>query len=214
LSGTRGFARVFADPPDLAALVDGLGERWEFGGNTYKPYPVGVVLNPVIDACLRLRGEGLAWDDAVRVTLRGHPLLRQRTDRPDATTGRESQVSAHHAIAVALKTGAADPAAFSDRAVAETLGRRPEVRFVDDPACDIASVEMTVETRDGARRTVAIAAARGTPGNPLSDAEIADKLRAQARARGFPGDVEALIAAAWTLDTLPDAAAIPRLAAR
>ncbi|SBW10956.1 conserved hypothetical protein [uncultured Alphaproteobacteria bacterium] len=214
LSGTRGFARVFADPPDLAALVDGLGERWEFGGNTYKPYPVGVVLNPVIDACLRLRGEGLAWDDAVRVTLRGHPLLRQRTDRPDATTGRESQVSAQHAIAVALKTGAADPAAFSDRAVAETLGRRPEVRFVDDPACDIAAVEMTVETRDGARRTVAIAAARGTPGNPLSDAEIADKLRAQARAAGFPGDVEALIAAAWTLDALPDAAAIPRLAAR
>lgn len=107
LSGTRGFARVFADPPDLAALVDGLGARWEFGGNTYKPYPVGVVLNPVIDACLRLRGEGLAWDDTVRVTLRGHPLLRQRTDRPDATTGRESQVSAQHAIAVALKTGAA-----------------------------------------------------------------------------------------------------------
>lgn len=215
LSGVRGFARVYAEPPGFAALVDGLGSRWEIGRNTYKPYPVGVVLNPVIDACLRLRAEGrVAWDGVDHVTLRGNPLLRQRTDRPEVTTGRESQVSAQHAIAIVLKTGAADPAAFSDRAVAETRGHRPTITFVDEPGRDIASVEMTVRMRDGARHDLSIAAARGTPNNPLSDDEIADKLRTQARASGFPGDVEALIAAVWTLDTQPDAALIPRLAAR
>jgi 2-methylcitrate dehydratase PrpD len=214
VSGARGFARVHAEPPDLAALVDGLGERWEIGRNTYKPYPVGVVLNPVIDAALQLRAEGLAWDRVARVTLYGHPLLRQRTDRPGVATGRESQVSAQHAIAIVLKTGAADPAAFSDRAVAETLGRRPEVRFVDEPERDIASVRMEVETHDGQRRTIAIAAAKGTPDNPLADEEIAAKLRTQAATAKFPGDVDALIDAVWTLDVQPDAAVVPRLAAR
>lgn len=209
LSGARGFARVFADPPNLAAIADGLGEVWEFGRNTYKPYPVGVVLNPVVDACLRLRAEGVTA--ATRATLWGHPLLRQRTDRPEVATGRESQVSAQHAIAVVLATGRADPAAFADAAVAETLGRRPALTFVDEPGRDIASVEIEVETADGTRRRAAVAAARGSPANPLADAEIADKLRAQARA--FPGDVEALIDAVWTLDVAPDAAVVPRLAA-
>ncbi len=214
LSGVRGFARVHADPPDLAALSDGLGERWEFGRNTYKPYPVGVVLNPVIDACLQLRAEGLAWDAVARVTLHGHPLLRQRTDRPDVATGRESQLSAQHAIAIVLKSGTADPAAFSDPAATETLGRRPKVAFVDEPGWNIAAIRMEVETRDGARRTASVAAAKGSPDNPLSDAEIAAKLRAQAEAAEFPGDVEALIDAVWSLDSQPDAAVVPRLAAR
>jgi 2-methylcitrate dehydratase PrpD len=214
LSGVRGFARVFADPPDFAALVDDLGTHWEFGRNTYKPYPVGVVLNPVVDACLQLRAGGLAWDAVARVTLRGNPLLRERTDRPDVATGRESQVSAQHAIAVVLKSGRADPAAFSDRAVAETLGRRPAVTFVDEPERDIASVEIEAWSRDGVRHAATIHAAKGTPQNPLSDDEIADKLRTQARASGFPGDVAALVAAVWSLDDQPDAAVVPRLAAR
>lgn len=214
ISGPRGFARVHGETPDLSRLVDGLGTDWEIGRNTYKPYPVGVVLNPVIDACLEARSQG--WRPAAgdRITLRGHPLLRQRTDRPDVTTGRQSQVSAQHAIAIVLETGTAGVEAFGDAAVAGTLGARPAVTFVDDPARDIASVHMTMEAADGARRTVEIAAAKGTPENPLSDADLEDKLRTQARASGFDGDVEALIGAVWSLDRLEDAAEIPRLAAR
>ena len=35
-------------------LCEGIGERWEVLNNAYKPYPCGVVLFPVIDACLEL----------------------------------------------------------------------------------------------------------------------------------------------------------------
>ncbi|MCF8479329.1 MAG: MmgE/PrpD family protein [Rhodospirillum sp.] len=215
ISGLRGFARVHADAPDLSRLTNGLGADWEIRRNTYKPYPVGVVLNPVIDACLSLRAEGkVGWDAIERVTLRGHPLLRQRTDRPDVDTGRLSQVSAQHAIAIVLKTGEAGVTAFSDPAVAETLGKRPTVAFVDEPERDIASVSMEVVARDGSRHTVEIAAAKGTPDNPLTDVEIEDKLRTQARAADFPGDIEALIGAVWGLETSSDAASVLRLAAR
>ena len=40
----------------LATAITGkLGESWEILANAYKPYPCGVVLFPVIDACLELR---------------------------------------------------------------------------------------------------------------------------------------------------------------
>jgi len=57
LEGRYGFLEVFAETPDLSALSDGLGERFEVLRNTYKPYPCGIVIHPTIDACLQLRRE-------------------------------------------------------------------------------------------------------------------------------------------------------------
>ncbi|MGD8809775.1 MAG: MmgE/PrpD family protein, partial [Gammaproteobacteria bacterium] len=108
LEGARGFLPVYADAPKRDALLDGLGETWEIAKNTYKPYPVGVVLNPVMEACLDLHRAGaFAVEEVAEVELTGNPFLQQRTDRPDVATGRESQVSAQHAIAIALRRGRA-----------------------------------------------------------------------------------------------------------
>ena len=41
----------------VTSLADGLGERFEILRNTYKPYPCGIVIHPIIDACLQLRRE-------------------------------------------------------------------------------------------------------------------------------------------------------------
>ena len=115
LEGARGYLPVFTDAPRIDALIGGLGETWEIGKNTYKPYPVGVVLNPILEACLDLHAAAtLAIEDVASVELTGHPLLQQRADRPGVTTGRESQVSAQHAIAIALRRGRAGLAEFSD----------------------------------------------------------------------------------------------------
>ena len=52
IEGRYGFAAVTSDSADLARIADGIGQRWEVLNNAYKPYPCGVVLFPVIDACL------------------------------------------------------------------------------------------------------------------------------------------------------------------
>ena len=57
LEGKYGFLSVFAEQPDVAALTGDLGERFEILRNTYKPYPCGIVIHPIIDACLQLRRE-------------------------------------------------------------------------------------------------------------------------------------------------------------
>jgi 2-methylcitrate dehydratase PrpD len=215
LSGERGFLKVYAYNPKFAALTEGLGEEWEIAKNTYKPYPAGIVLNPVIDAALAFaKRPGFEAAAVISVELRGNPFLRQRTDRPDVRTGREAQVSAQHAIAIAFKRGEAGLDAFSDEAVAETLrDGRPALTFIDDASMDIAGVHATFHLADGSNETVTVDAARGSPENPLTDAELEEKLRMLSSRAGFAKSVQPLIDAIWRLDEAEDAGAVSRLAA-
>ncbi|ARP95152.1 MmgE/PrpD family protein [Bordetella genomosp. 13] len=219
LEGERGYLRVAASSPDIAPVAQDLGTRWEILNNTYKPYPCGVVLNPVIEACLDLsrdeRYQRAGVGSVQSVLLVGHPLLRQRTDRPGIRTGRQSQVSAQHAVAAALVRGRAGLDEFSDEAVAEpalrALGER--VRFRDDEACSVDAVQVRVELADGQVLVRDIEAAQGSRARPLSDAALEDKLRTLCRHGGSGVDAERLIAAVWELEQAPDAAQVIRLAA-
>jgi 2-methylcitrate dehydratase PrpD len=215
LSGERGFLHVYCDNPNFSALTEGLGEDWEISKNTYKPYPAGVVLNPVIDASLEIASRrGFETKIVKSVTLKGHSLLRQRTDRPDVATGREAQVSAQHAVSIAFRRGQVGLAEFSDAAVQETLAAgRPRITFVDDDSYDIDSVDMTVDLEGQSPIHVRIDAARGGAKNPLSDEDIENKVRELSERVGFTGNVDGLIEAVWMLDTLEDAGTIARLAA-
>ena len=215
LEGTHGFLPVYSDDANPAALTDDLGTIWEIAKNTYKPYPVGVVLNPIVEACLALHAEGaIAVDDIAHVELTGHPLLQQRADRPEVATGRESQVSAQHAIAIALRRGRAGLAEFSDAAVAETArdNIRPAITFIDDASYDVESARIVIHTQDGHARVIDIKDTRGGTQNPLSDTDLTNKLKRLAAYGGFDRDIPSLADALWSLDESDDAAAVMALA--
>ena len=215
LAGERGFLSVFSDQPTVNRLTDGLGEDWEIAKNTYKPYPAAIVLHPVIEACIQLHREaGLRSEDVAEVELTGHPLLRQRADRAEAATGRLSQVSAQHAIAIALRRGKAGLMEFNDAAAAETLGDgiRPNVKFIDDAGRALETVRMLVRTQQGRSHDIEITAAKGGPLNPMTDAELEEKLAELAAYRGFNRDVGAIAEAVWSLDGAEDAGEIMALA--
>ncbi|MEM5460321.1 MmgE/PrpD family protein [Paraburkholderia phytofirmans] len=215
LEGERGFLRVTASKPDADALTRELGHEWALLSNTYKPYPCGVVLNPVIDACLDLRRDA-RWtlNDVERVELTGHPLLRERTDRPNVRTGRESQVSAQHAVAVTLATGKASLAEFSDSAVTNPALRAfdTRLRFIDDASWPVESAQVVVVLRSGETLSRRIHAARGSLAAPLADVELATKLRELADYGGSGVAPQPLIDALWRFDSATDAAALMRLA--
>src|SRR4029077_11178085 len=106
IEGRYGFAAVTSDSADLAHITDGIGERWEVLNNAYKPYPCGVVLFPVIDACLELRARYVPVPEAIdRVVVRGHPM-RERTNRQNVEDGRDAKVSLQHSVAAAFVFGA------------------------------------------------------------------------------------------------------------
>ena len=215
LTGERGFLALYADGPHAAPLTEGLGERWELADVAFKPYPVGVVLNPLIDAALDLRGRGVTRPEEIAaITLHGHPLLRERTDRPAVTSGRLSQVSAQHTLAITLIRGKAGLAEFDDAAATETLGRRPECRFVDDADRDPSSLRMEARLASGETVTIDIPAGRGSLANAMSDADIEQKFRACAGLSGMAGNADALIETVWSLETLGDAQRLAELCAQ
>ena len=215
LEGPRGFLQVMGHEPDLETVTRGLGERWELMNNTYKPYPCGVVLNPVIEACLSLhRDPALDLREIARVELQGHSLLRERTDRPSPGSGREAQVSAQHAVAVSLSLGRAGLDEFSDACAADPRWQElgGKLAFVDDDRCGVEAATVTLHRRDGGRLSRHVASARGSLALPLTDPELEAKLEALA-AWGRSGcRAGPLIAALWSLDARAHAGSLMLLA--
>ena len=132
----------------------------------------------------------------------GNPLLGDRTDRPDISTGRESQVSTQHAVAAALVTGKAGVEQFTDACVNDPAVRalRGKVSVVRDESFANIAAAVEITTADGKTHQVAQKAARGSEANPMSDKDLEDKLR-NAAAMAIPhNDISPLIDAIWQLD--------------
>jgi 2-methylcitrate dehydratase PrpD len=217
LEGVNGFLQVFGDAPDFGAVTRGLGEEWEISKVAYKPYPCGVVLNPVLDACLALsaRMDPRRLDAIESIELTGHPLLRHRTDRPNIQTGRESQVSAQHAVPVALLRGDAGLEAFSDEAVADPKLRAlgSLLRFRDDESFSIDSAKVVLRFRDQTTEQEHVHMARGSLQRPLTDQELETKLRDLCRYGRSGCDAGPLIDAIWNMEDSQDMGHLARLAA-
>jgi 2-methylcitrate dehydratase PrpD len=173
----------------------------------------------VIDACLELRNRLTVPANQnmvgriAQIVVRGHPLLRERTDRPDAADGRSAKVSLQHSVAIALLQGAAGIAQFTDAAVADPAVRalRAKVTAEDDASIPVEAAFVEVRLADGSRISEQVKHGRGTPGRPMSDSELDAKV-SECIAFGAPFvDAPALIAAIRDLEALGDAAHIMRL---
>ncbi len=207
IAGAQGFLAAMGEPPNWAALLDGLGKSWEVANNSIKPYPAGFVIHPLLDCALDWRK---ANPDAAieKVLARGNPLLLQRTDRPDVATGRESQVSLQHAVAAALVLGKAGLDQFTDACVNDprVSAMRKRISVASDPNISTIAVEMEFTTANGKIHKMSTQAAKGSAANPLKDSEIERKLRDEAKSWNARHDIQPLIDAVWSLDRSSDVA--------
>lgn len=214
LDGRYGFIHVLGEKPDAGAITRGLGEDWEAARIAFKPYPCGIVLHPVLDALLALRAaHKLGAEDVRRITVRAHPLLQQRTDRPHPRHGREAQVSLQHAAAMCFLHGAAGLEQFTDDMAIDPRARAfgARVAIENDIAMAVEAAVVTVDTTDGRALRHEVAHALGSLGQPMTDAQIEAKLRACAAFGATGVDPAPLIDAAWMIENLPDAAALAAL---
>jgi len=214
IEGRYGFAPVTSDSVKFGAITERLGESWEILANAYKPYPCGVVLFPVIDACLELRARHAPMPQRIQeIVVRGHPLLRERADRPLVETGREAKVSLQHSVAAALLEGAAGLEQFEDRCVADPAVRalRAKVRVEEDESVPVEAALVTLRLDDGGSFTEHVRHGRGTPGRPMSEEELDAKV-AELAAFGAPEvDAPGLIGAIRAIEGEADVARIVRL---
>jgi 2-methylcitrate dehydratase PrpD len=195
--------------PDLSFLTEGWGKSWQIMETAYKPYPCGFVINPVLDCVLDWRRDH-AGAEVVKVIVRGNPLLADRTDRPNVTNGRLSQVSVQHAVAAALTRGKAGPEEFSDECVADpkVAALRGKVEVVRDASFATIAAAVDIATADGQVHRLSTQAARGSEVNPMSDADLEAKLRHAAAGWNARHDIQPLVDAIWALDKSPDVAGL------
>jgi 2-methylcitrate dehydratase PrpD len=179
---------------------------------SYKPYPCGFVINPVLDCVLDWRRDNPTMEVA-RVVVRGYPLLADRTDRPQVSTGRLSQVSVQHAVAAALVTGKAGIEQFSDACVNDprVAALRGKVEVVRDASFSTIAAAVEIIAADGKAHSLSTSAARGSDVNPMSDSGLEEKLRTAAAGWNAGHDVAPLIDAVWALDKSADVSVLAGL---
>jgi 2-methylcitrate dehydratase PrpD len=202
IEGMFGWARAMGDTAVAETITDGLGARWEVLSNTYKPYPCGIVMHAVVDACLCLRREhALSAANIADITISGDQLLLDRGDRL-VNNERDARVSIHHCAAVALLFGAAGLREFSEPVVRDSavIALRARTKAVLDPASPRGAATAIVRTTDGRTLLATVVHARGSTEDPLSNHELAAKLRDLADYGGFSGAVDDIIAAVWQLN--------------
>ena len=211
-----GLANCFSVQPHLPHLVDGLGHRFEILGNTYKPFPCGIVINPMIDAALQLRSRHrLEPDRIATVVVQASPAALALCDRRHPKDELEGQVSLYHWIAAAFVRGRAGVAEGLDAAIGDPVlvAFRDRITATVDAAMPIDGVDMRVSLHSGETLALQVRDCIGSRGRPMSDTEIEAKVTQLAEG-ALPSDrIRALIAACWQLDTSTDGASLARLAA-
>ncbi|HEX2828899.1 MAG TPA: MmgE/PrpD family protein [Burkholderiales bacterium] len=213
IEAKRGFGNVLSTKFDPNQITDGLGDAWEIALNTYKPYACGIVIHPIIDACIQLRNEhGLKARDIERIEAKVHPLVLELTGKKTPQVGLEGKFSVYHSAAAAIIHGAASEAEYGDAVVRdpEVIRLRDRVEATVDASMREDQTRVTIELADGRTLEKYVEHAIGSLDRPMSDADLEAKFRALAKGILAPQQTDALIALAWNVEKLGDAGEIAR----
>jgi 2-methylcitrate dehydratase PrpD len=204
-----GFIQAMCNGGHPQALVDQLGDDWEIRRVAQKPYPTGVVLNPVIDACLDLRDQlGGAVAHIASITVMGHPLLKDRADRPIVLSVPDARLSVQHTVAITLLRGLPSVASFHEAAYADpsvmALSQRVNVEVTENMS--VEGVRIAIKLSDASTLSCEVAQGRGSLSNPLSDDDLEAKLIHSVLLSTPDYSPLTLIERVWSTDALANAA--------
>ncbi len=216
LDGKWGYLAVAGPGGEPALVRDRFGAPFSMvsPGVSIKPYPSGVLTHPSMDALLFLmREENLGAGDIERVILRAGRNVLGPIRYRIARTGLEGKFSFAFLLSAIILRGRCGKAEFADAFVSspecQAMQERVETAFdqsIEDMGWERIRSKVVVETRDG--RTLerwADENYRGSPHNPLSDAEVEAKFRDCAAGLLGEARVGEALEAIRTLEALPDA---------
>jgi 2-methylcitrate dehydratase PrpD len=208
IEAPRGFAHVLSTKFDPAEIIDGLGKTFEIDLNTYKPFACGIVIHPIIDACVQLRNEHkLAGDEIESVLAKVHPLVLELTGKKTPQTGLEGKFSVYHSAAAGFIYGAAGEREYSDAVVrdAKVIALRDKVTAVVDGTMHEDQTLVEVKLKDGRTLSKYVEAAIGSLKRPQTDADLEAKFRGLAEDVLPKAQVDKVLGLAWKVGSLASA---------
>jgi 2-methylcitrate dehydratase PrpD len=216
LDGAAGLPATFLGVTDMGRAAEDLGKRFEILDNSTKFYAACHLTHATIDAARAVRARVSPAPETVEaIRCDVNPLVLKVANHVGPRTGLEAKFSVAYCAASALVRGEAGEAEFTEARVADPgVGRvMARVTAAADPALGVDAARITVRLTDGRVLEERVAAARGTPDNPLTRDEVEAKF---ARLAGvvLPADrVTRLAAALRRLPEVGDVAEIATLAA-
>ena len=209
IEAPRGFAHVLSTKFDPSEIIEGLGKTFEIDLNTYKPFACGIVIHPIIDACVQLRNEHeLAGDEIESVLAKVHPLVLELTGKKTPQTGLEGKFSVYHSAAAGFIYGAAGEREYSDAVVrdARVVALRDKVTAVVDTTMHEDQTRVEVKLKDGRMLSKYVEAAIGSLKRPQTDADLEAKFRGLAEDVLPKAQVDKVLGLAWKVGALASAA--------
>lgn len=211
--GDKGMLSSYSDEPE--AKIDGvlstLGSAWRIMGQSYKTVPTETITHGPIECVLALRKRSNGRVPA-QMTFGVEAIVVKIADERAERFGvpssdLEARFDLRHCTAAAWERGRFTLAemnrdAFTDPAILDLRARSHLVADPEHKTFDGAS--LTIDYTDGSQDRIVIPNFRGTPGNPMSDAELSDVFRISAEGV-LPADrIDQVLDAAWSLDRSPN----------
>jgi 2-methylcitrate dehydratase PrpD len=214
LEGERGLLRIFGKAYRPDRLVSNLGTQWMLEGRGFKPYCCCGAIHPAIDGLQQIIAHNaLTPDDIVAIDI-GYPtgthLHAAITEPRDML---QMQFSTSYSLALTVLKGGNAPRHYTNAALSDPALRAFAAKVKVREDTELGGLDegmqpgrVTVSTRHGKHYEALVVHPRGTPGAPLSSAEIDDKFRSQVFNLTGDGAGEKLLHTLRSIDTLDNMA--------
>jgi len=207
LEGGKGFAVSYAQQANPESAIAGLGETFEISTLAYKPYPAGVVIHPIIDACLEIaQTDGFDSAQIERVELTLNPLAAKLTNLVAPKDRGQALVSLQHWTVTTLLYKSAGLAEIANEVIHDpaVAAMRRKVTYTDDERVGREAAHVRVILKNGSERKAKVAHCRGSVERPMTDEDIAVKTREQLKLVQPAAAAERILEQSWRIADLTE----------
>ncbi len=222
LEAPRGFFRAAGGGFDPDAIVGKLGKPWTFAepGVSIKPHPSGSLTHPGMTKMLELiRTHGIKAADVVKVDVGTNHNMPNALIHHQPKNELQAKFSMQFCMAILLIEGRAGLPEFTDEVVnrKDVQAYLKRINFHVHPEAEAAGYDkmttiIDIHMKDG--RTISGRAdfGKGSPANPMTYHEVADKFRGCCTFAKWPKrKSEALVEMVAQFETLPSIDALMAL---
>lgn len=217
-AGYGGFLSSYSSRPVPEKLTQGLGEGWETLNVGFKMHPTVTSIHTALDALRTLMDRhGLTAEDIASIEVACSHMTHVHTAWPYKPAGiTAAQMNMFFGLAVTALNGSVTPADLTEARMADPqiVDFITRIRALNDPAIEAMgpafrhACRMTLLTRDGRTLFHEELARRGSPENPVSEAEVQRKFRGNVAGLLSVEEADRVIAAVSDFERLPDASAL------
>ena len=193
LEGERGFFAAYSDKCDASAILETLGKPWTFATEAsigIKPFPSGRLTHPGMCELEKIvKAHDIKPAEVERIHVRTNRQLPGNLTYHAPHTGLEGKFSMEFCLASILVLRRAGLAEFTDECVnradiQDAISKIDYTCYTDEEAVKnkypLLTTFLEVVLKDGRRFEGRADYARGSPPQPMTYDEVADKLRGSA----------------------------------